>query len=196
MIASPSIRDRLLLAGLILSSWWGMQFVHEAGHAVAAWSTGGRVQRVELHPWTISRTDVEPNPSPLIVAWGGPILGVFLPLLAWITAAIANWEVRVLLRFFAGFCLVANGVYIGVGTPAGLGDAGDMLQHGSPPWLPMAFGVVSALGGMLLWHGQSRVMLVPLEDGRSTLWRSGVLIGTATAILPIVGYAISLGFEP
>ena len=40
-----------------------------------------------------------------------------------------------LLRFFAGFCLVANGGYIGGGSFDRLGGAGQMLRHGSPPWL-------------------------------------------------------------
>ena len=35
-----------------------------------------------LHPFTISRTDVSPNPHPLVVAWGGPLVGVGLPIIA------------------------------------------------------------------------------------------------------------------
>ena len=66
---------------MLVASWIGMQAVHELGHVLAASATGGTVQRVVLHPLTISRTDVSPNPSPLAVAWAGPLVGVILPLL-------------------------------------------------------------------------------------------------------------------
>ena len=56
------------LAALLVASWFLMQAVHELGHVLAAWLTGGAVQRVVLSPLEISRTDVMPNPRPLVVA--------------------------------------------------------------------------------------------------------------------------------
>src|SRR4051794_27203810 len=73
----------VLITSILLASWLGMQAVHELGHVVGAWLTGGRVARVVLHPLTISRTDFDKNPHPLIVVWAGPILGCVLPLAAW-----------------------------------------------------------------------------------------------------------------
>src|SRR5437764_5105956 len=99
----------VFLAATLLGSWLGMQVVHELGHVVGAWLTGGRVARLVLHPLTLSRTDLADNPHPLVVVWAGPVLGCVLPLAAWgITAALRpSWAY--LPRFFAGFCLVANG---------------------------------------------------------------------------------------
>jgi len=96
-----------------------MQIVHELGHAVGAWLTGGQVTRMVLHPLAISRTDVNPNPVPAVVVWLGPIAGCCLPLLAaclltqirrrtqdhptavhWQRMSSIGW-------FFAGFCLIA-----------------------------------------------------------------------------------------
>jgi len=57
----------ILLAALIPLCWLAMQIIHEAGHVLAAWVTGGTVTAVVLHPLAISRTDVAPNPSPLTV---------------------------------------------------------------------------------------------------------------------------------
>jgi hypothetical protein len=58
--------------------------VHELGHVIGAVISGGVVERVVLHPLTISRTDVSPNPHPGIVVWLGPVIGCLFPLaLAW-----------------------------------------------------------------------------------------------------------------
>ncbi|MBA3484280.1 MAG: M50 family metallopeptidase [Pirellulales bacterium] len=129
-----------------------MQAVHELGHVVAAWLSGGTVQRVILNPFTISRTDVSPNPHPLIVAWAGPLVGVGLPLIAAACSRPVLPAARRFLDFFAGFCLIANGTYIGVGSLDAVGDAGDMLRLGSPRWLLAAFGIFSATCGLWIWH--------------------------------------------
>src|SRR5262245_333403 len=108
-----------------------MQAIHESGHVFGAWLTGGRVARVVLHPLTISRTDLEDNPSPLVVVWAGPIIGVVIPFLLWLIAVVVGLHGAFVLRFFAGFCLLANGLYIGVGSFDQVGDCGEMLRHGS-----------------------------------------------------------------
>ncbi|MBW3598459.1 MAG: hypothetical protein KY475_14460 [Planctomycetes bacterium] len=154
----PKTANRSLQAVLIVStllgSWLGMQAVHELGHVLGAAITGGRVQRVVLHPLTISRTDVAPNPHPLIVVWAGPLLGVLAPLAMWGAAAALRMRGAFVLRFFAGFCLVANGVYIAGGSAAGVGDCGEMLRHGTPIWALWLFGAVAVPAGLWLWHRQ------------------------------------------
>ena len=149
------IRRLLIALAVIYLSWLGMQAIHEFGHVLAAWATGGNVVRVVLHPVDISRTDVSPNPRPLVVAWGGPLFGVLGPmaLLAlsrWSRGPRSGWQESV--DFFIGFCLIANGAYIGVGSFGRIGDAGDLLRHGSPPWLLVAFGVAAITGGLIIWH--------------------------------------------
>jgi len=132
-----------------------MQAIHEFGHVLTAWATGGSVVRVVLHPVAISRTDVSPNPRPLAVAWGGPLLGVLGPLLLVIVSrfiAVKRFDGRLYVDFFAGFCLIANGAYIGLGSFGRIGDAGDLLRHGSPQWLLVAFGVSAIAAGLLIWH--------------------------------------------
>ena len=132
-----------------------MKAIHELGHVLAARATGGTVVRVVLHPVAISRTDVSPNPRPLAVAWGGPLLGVLGPMLLVVASkfvAIKRFDCRPYADFFAGFCLIANGAYIGLGSFERIGDAGDLLRHGSPPWLLPAFGVSAIAAGLLIWH--------------------------------------------
>ena len=147
------IHQSVLIVSLLPLCWFAMMGVHEWGHVIAGWATGGEVQKVVLHPLSISRTDIEPNPRPLITVWAGPLIGVLLPLAIW---AICFWRrlpCEYLFRFFAGFCLIANGAYIGVGSAEGIGDAGKMLQFGSPTWLLCLFGVITIPLGFRLWHG-------------------------------------------
>lgn len=106
----------LLILSTLGFSWLAMQVVHEFGHVIHAWASGGAVVRVYLHPLDISRTDLARNPHPLFVAWGGAIWGCVLPLglfglVRW------RWPAQAYLpAFFAGFCLIANGAYLAAGS--------------------------------------------------------------------------------
>jgi hypothetical protein len=144
----------LLITATLLASWLGMQAIHETGHLLAAKLTGGRVVNVVLHPLTISRTDLAENPHPLIVCWAGPIFGVAAPLLLWLIGLRCRWRGVFVLRFFAGFCLVANGVYIGLGWLLTATDAADLIGLGEPHWRLWLFGGVAAPAGLALWNGQ------------------------------------------
>lgn len=173
-------RTTLVVSTLALS-WLLMQAVHEFGHVLHAWASGGTVVRVVLHPLAISRTDVTPNPHPQFVAWGGAVWGCLIPtgLLAvvrfvewrlvrhhafrggirlperdvYVTLLLRGISVSWLARFFAGFCLIANGGYLAVGLFDGIGDAGDLLAHGAPAWTLIAFGVATISAGLWFWHG-------------------------------------------
>jgi hypothetical protein len=134
-----------------------MMAVHELGHVLGAKTTGGTVERVVLHPLAISRTDVSPNPRPLLVVWAGPIVGVLLPLALLIVFKAAKILLTYLVQFFAGFCLIANGAYLGAGSFSGAGNASDpgvMLGHGSPMWSLWVFAGVTFLSFRRFQAGQ------------------------------------------
>jgi hypothetical protein len=144
----------VLIIATLVASWLGMQAVHELGHVLAARITRGRVANIALHPLGISRTDLAANPHPLAVAWAGPVFGATAPVLAWQLAGAYRLAVAFLLRFFAGFCLVANGLYIGVGSFGRIGDCGEMLRHGAAPWHLWLFAIATVPAGFTLWNGQ------------------------------------------
>jgi hypothetical protein len=144
----------VLIGSLLPLCWLAMQAVHEAGHVLTACATGGTVKAVVLHPLTISRTDVSPNPRPLAVVWGGPVFGSVAPVAAWLLAGLTRRRSAYLWRFFAGFCLIANGAYLGYGIIEPIGDAADLVRLGTPPWPLAAFGVIAVPAGLALWHGQ------------------------------------------
>jgi hypothetical protein len=144
----------LLIGSTLLLSWLGMMAVHELGHCAAARLTGGAVARVVLHPLTISRTDLARNPHPLVVAWAGAVAGSILPLA--FLVVVSDSSTAYLFRFFAGFCLVINGVYLAEDSFFRIADSGDLMRYGSPAWAPVAFGVAAMALGLWLWNGQGR----------------------------------------
>jgi len=172
----------LLIASVLALAWLWMQAVHELGHCVGAWATGGTVEQVVLHPLAISRTDVNPNPWPLIVAWMGPVFGVLLPVFIWGVFVAFCSPFAWLPRFFAGYCLIANGIYIGVGSFEGIGDAGDIVRHGSPVWVLWLFGLVTVPTGLSLWNGLGPHfgfgISAPPIDRRVAYGSLGVLLAT------------------
>jgi Peptidase M50B-like len=183
------LHQAILISSTILGSWLGMQAIHEAGHVLGSCLTGGQVTRVVLYPLTISRTDLSDNPHPLAVVWAGPIVGSLAPLLLWVIAKHARLPGAFVLRFFAGFCLIANGSYIGVGSLNHVGDCGVMLQNGSEMWQLWLFGALTAPIGLVLWHGQGPQF--GLGVGRGSV-RRDVTYGSLVVcmILLIIGFAV------
>ncbi len=143
----------LLIGSFLPLCWLLMMAAHEAGHAVAALTSGGTVTKVVLHPLAISRTDVDPNSHPLLVVWGGPIGGVAIPLAFWLIVKLRVSRHEYLPRFWVGFCLIANGAYIGIGSFDAIGDAREMLLLKTPIWSLWLFGVVTIPVGFVLWNG-------------------------------------------
>jgi hypothetical protein len=178
-----------LLGATLLAAWLGMQQVHELGHVLGAYFTGGAVERVVLHPFGLSRTDVAHNPAPLAVAWAGPVFGVMAPMVFWLVAAKARLPGAFVLRFFAGFCLIANGAYLAFGSFDRVGDCGDLLRHGAPIWTLWLFGAACMPLGLWLWHGLGAhfgigANALPVEP------RVVYCVGVITAALLFVAFAV------
>ncbi|HVX14377.1 MAG TPA: M50 family metallopeptidase [Pirellulales bacterium] len=137
------------------AAWLAMTAVHELGHVLTARLSGGRVMHVELPPRGLGHTQVSRNPHPRLVAWGGPLGGSLMglaPLIFLRRSEVARW----LARFFGGFCLIANGAYVGVGAflgdPNGADDAHELLRHGAPLWQLALFGLATGTAGLGVWH--------------------------------------------
>src|SRR5258708_4468540 len=126
------MRPRAILWIMAYPMWLAMMAIHEMGHILTALLTGGRVERVTIPLVGFSRTDLSTNPYPLAVAWGGPIGGSLMPLIILAIAHLVVRRARNAARVFCGFCLVANGAYIGLGPWMTAGDGHDLLRHGAP----------------------------------------------------------------
>ena len=142
----------LFTVSVLALCWLAMMAVHELGHVIGAVVTGGSVQRIVLLPLTISRTDVQPNPHPAVVVWLGPVVGCLLPLIVMLIVPQRLAALRNVARFFAGFCLIANGAYIAFGSLDQVGDSGEMFRTGTPQWAMLIFGGMTVPLGLYLWH--------------------------------------------
>ena len=148
----PRFHQLLFTASLLALSWLLMMALHELGHVLGALLTGGNIEQVVLHPLKISQTLVIPNPHPAIVVWLGPIVGCLLPLLLFVLLPSNKKTLKYIAQFFAGFCLLANGTYIALGSINRIGDSGEMLRTGSPQWSLLAFGFATIPPALYLWH--------------------------------------------
>jgi hypothetical protein len=143
----------LLVVSSLLLAWLGMMAVHELGHCVNAWLSGGSVARVVLHPLAISRTDLARNPHPQFTAWGGALWGCAIPLAVALAMRIFRAPGAYLARFFAGFCLLLNGVYLAEDAFFRAADGGDLVRHGAPAWTLVASGAAAMAIGLALLNG-------------------------------------------
>lgn len=146
------IEQALLIVTFLAFCWLAMQAVHELGHITAAWATRAEIIQVRLHPTIISQTMLGDNPRPGVVVWAGPMMGSLLPLAAFGLARVCRAPGVYLFRFFAGFCLAANGIYLTMGPSEGEADTGVMMQNGSPRWVLLLFGLSALSSGIYLWH--------------------------------------------
>jgi len=184
------VEQLIFIMSFMTVCWLGMQSVHELGHVLGARATGGTVIRVVLYPTTISRTEVFPNPHPLIEVWAGPIVGSFLPLLTYLAAAALRSPGLYLFRFFAGFCLVANGSYFLAGAFQQMGDPGELLRYGAHLWQLLLFGLITTPFGFWLWNGLGPKFGLGSTNGKVD--RAATIASLITLIL-ICAIEFSLG---
>ena len=149
---SPTFIRAIAILAAIYVSFLAMEAVHEFGHALNAWSSGGRVVDVRFPLLGTSQTVVDPNPYPRFVAEGGPQWGIVIPLLACGLAHLTRRRVPEPLKFFAGFCLIVNGIYMGVGPAWRNTDASDLIRMNVPLGAIFAYGIGATACGLAIWH--------------------------------------------
>lgn len=152
-------RASILIGLTLIASWYGMMLVHELGHVLAAWGTGSVVAAVRVPFVEFSQTEMVRYAEPAwVVVAAGPAAGVLLPVLAWLAVRrfARGWVGGPLLRFFAGFCLVANGGYMASALVNAAGDAADLAALGVSRWAIGLPGLVAAGLGLAVWNGLGR----------------------------------------
>lgn len=142
---------------LLVVSWGVMTFTHEAGHVVCGWASGGRLRQADLTPWHLPYSNFDPDPHPLITLWGGPLLGVIVPL------AVAVLARREAIWFVAHFCLLANGSYLALAWVTGEHylDTPKLLAHGAHPAAIAAYCAATIGAGYVGFRRQCIRVLSP-----------------------------------
>lgn len=174
---------------LCLLCWYGMQAVHEAGHVAATYALGGQVEHLTLHPLAFSETGRSGSRSPQLDTWAGAVAGCLLPLLLW--GVLRRWPRGVDYgRFFAGFCLLANGLYLGAGWLGGAsaGDAADLVRLGTPAWLLVLFGAGTAGAGF--WCLSPMGHLLGYAPGARVSRRQTVAVALLAVLFTLLGLLV------
>ena len=134
-----------------------MTVVHETGHIVCGWIAGGSLQEADVAPWGLPHSRFDPDPVPLVTLWGGPLLGVIVPLL------VALVVRREWMWFIADFCLLANGCYLATAWIAGdrFLDTPRLLEHGAHPATIVAYCTVTIAIGYVRFRRDCMRVFMP-----------------------------------
>ena len=135
----------------LLLSWYPFMCTHEFGHIISAKLNGGQVEEVILVPWRFSQTVISGSTDSLMDVWAGPFIGVLVPCLLCLTLKIIR-KSNFYTTTFCGFCLLANGLYLGVGWIDKVGDCKDILANGGNVTSMIIFGLCACASGLLFWH--------------------------------------------
>lgn len=140
---------------LIVAAWFTMTVMHELGHVVGGWISGGTLVDLVLFPLPSSLH--QPDPIPRLTLWAGPVLGVGVPsLFAAVVRHHAGW-------FIADFCALANGTYLLVAWYAGerLLDTPRLFAAGESPLVVATFCALTIGIGYPRFRGDCILLLTP-----------------------------------
>ena len=163
---TTSSRPWIRLSALLAASWVVMTFTHELGHLIGGWCSGGTLISADLWPWHLPHSLFAPDPHPLVTLWGGPLLGVAIPVLAaGRLRQPSGWLI-------ASACVLANGLYLATAWLSGdrYLDTPRLLEQGASPRL---IGLYCALTvGSGYWAFRNAVLQLfatgkPIGDSQS-----------------------------
>ena len=145
------IKQSLLFFGSFVFGHTAQRAIHELGHAVATWITGGEVYGIELHPFLPGRCSHSATAYPGLTTWGGVglsmLIGASLVALLW-----KRRGPRLAPVFALGvFSLIGSGSYFVVGLFFRFGDPWYLVDHlGASPVLALVPGLFFVCVGVVI----------------------------------------------
>ena len=112
-----------------------------------------------------------------------------MPVVLWKAISAFRMPETFVVRFFAGFCLVANGAYIAVASIDRVGDGGEMLRRGSQMWQLWLFGALAVPLGIWIWHGQGVHFGLGRANGKVSVRVANVTPAVAFAFV-VLGFTV------
>lgn len=179
------LKSILLLFGSLVFAQSASCVLHELGHAIAYWTTGGTIERIVIHPFSWSY--VIPGSVtnyPNFTTWGGVVFGTIMALL--LVAVVWRWRgPYVMPALLTGVvACIGNGYYLVCDYVAGTGhDAGSLVESGTPGAVVVIVGV--ALIGVGFCLAGIFIPLMGIRQGDGAVARVLVFAG---ALIP---YAIA-----
>ncbi len=171
------LKKSLMLLGAFSFGYNAAHAIHELGHALAMWATGGSVTRITLHPFSWSKISYGASPTcPLLTAWAGVVFASScgLLLLVVIRPWRGAWTVPLAMM---GLCtLVVNGLYLtGDSLFLAGGDATCLVLHGTPRSFVLLTGVGLTALGLAVGHLLNPRFGLTATDG--VVSRIAILVG-------------------
>ncbi len=147
------IHSSLFLFGSSSFAWVVIVTLHELGHAIAMWVTGGKVSRIEITPLSWSYTYYGTSPKyPLFTTASGAGIGILLAMIF----LVLTWKLSSL--YAAPFYFVGAGAFLQNGgyymsdllLHTG-GDASSLVAHSAALRLPLLIlSILVLLPGLFL----------------------------------------------
>lgn len=161
------LKSSLLLLWSFVFGYNASTFLHELGHAIAYWITGGTVRRIIIHPFSWSYCipgSVSEYPS--FTTWGGVVFGTIMGLM--LVALVWRWRgPYVMLVFMIGVvaCLHGGFYLIFSCLAKSQGDATKLISYGTSPILILAVGLFMMGIGLILAGMSLRLIGIRSSDG-------------------------------
>ncbi len=182
-------RVGLLLMGAYLLAGPAGAMLHELGHALPVWLTGGEIESIVIHPLSWSYTNWGADVThPVLGVWSGSLFGFVASVL--IFALVWRWRrpalaPLLLLGVLGG---ISNGVYL----LGGMGDPVTLIEAGQPAWLVRGAGVAMVIVGFGMgWLALPALGVgVLASGGQRTL---ALLLGFGPWIAAMLMYQVARG---
>jgi hypothetical protein len=159
------LRSGFLLMGALFAAHNIASFLHEAGHVLGAWCTGGDASRIVIHPFSWSYAHAFSFNHEGVVIWAGSVLGSLFGIP--ITLAVLKWRrPGLLIPLLVGVvACIYNGAYLLLGCLFKLGGDGTVLAaEYAPAAAVAAAGLLMVCIGMRLAVPLIPVLGFRLED--------------------------------
>ncbi len=160
-------QQMLIVLGIFVFSYNLSNLIHESGHALNAVLTGGSLNKITMSPlsWCYASTS---GGNKIFVTWGGFLWQTIVPT----ALLILLWRFKSRLSLFALFLVLVSfavsGIYMITGALAGIGDGGNLVRYGIPPFILLTVGSIlllcclplSLLMGVLLGLGRKQTSFI------------------------------------
>jgi hypothetical protein len=161
------LKSILLLFGCFVFGFNASKVLHELGHVIAYWTTGGTVEYIIIHPLSWSHCiPGSVSEYPNFTIWGGVVFGTIIGLM--LVALVWRWRgPYVMLSFMTGVvaCL-HNGFYLIFSCLAeSRGDAMSLIYGGTSKAVVIAAGLLIFGIGLILAGMCLRLIGIRSSDG-------------------------------